>query len=66
MPYNRIIWTEFATKELDSIFHYVAEKSQSYKIAFELIDSIFQRTQQLSIMPLSGQVEPNLESYDVR
>ena len=62
----RIKWTAFAAKELDAIFNYIANESQSNKIASDFINSVFQRTEQLKIMPLSGQFEPYLKEHSVR
>ena len=66
MPAKNIKWTASASKELDNIFNYIAYESQSNKIALDFVKSIFQRTEQLELMPLSGQLEPNLKNFKVR
>jgi len=62
----KIKWTAFASKELDNISNYIAKESQSDEIALEFIKSIFQRTEQLELMPQSGQLEPHLKEFKVR
>ena len=66
MQAKRIEWTASASRELDKIYDYILEESLSEKIAKNLINSIFQRTQQIELMPLSGQIEPNLSKFSVR
>jgi plasmid stabilization system protein ParE len=62
----KIKWTKSASKEIENIFNFLTNESQSNKIPLDFIKSIFQRTEQLTIMLLSGQIEPNLKDYYVR
>ena len=66
MPAKKIEWTASASRELDKIYDYILKESLSVNIAKSIIMAIFQRTQQIQLMPLSGQLEPNLSKYSVR
>ncbi|MBM2817086.1 MAG: ParE toxin of type toxin-antitoxin system, parDE [Ignavibacteria bacterium] len=66
MPILRIKWTTTAAKELDKIYSYIAIESQSKQTASDFINTIFKRTEQLELMPLSGQIENNINNFEVR
>jgi toxin ParE1/3/4 len=59
----RIIWSDFAKSCLKDIFNYHKEKV-SLKIAIEIKNSIFLSSEQLILMPESGQIESNLLSLN--
>lgn len=60
----KIAWTEKAEKQLDQIFHYIAEDSALY--AFRTVEKIVERAE--SIVPHSrkGRMVPEYERDDIR
>ena len=56
----KIVWTDFAIKNLKNIFDYYTEKV-SKKIAHKIRKQILATTKQLLDNPESGQLEFNLE-----
>ena len=56
----KIIWTDFAIKNLKDIFDYYSIKA-SKKVAHKIRKQIFESTKQLIKNPESGQIEFNLE-----
>ncbi len=55
----KIVWTEFALKELKVVFDYCVENANS-KIAHKVRRQILSSTKQLISHPESGQIEPHL------
>jgi toxin ParE1/3/4 len=66
MDETKIIWTAFASEELDKIFKYLMDESKSIDVAARFIEKIFDKTDQLKYLPLSGQEEPYLKDFSVR
>ena len=60
----KVHWTETAEQQLDSIYAYVAQTSQSY--AIRLVDKITSRTLQLAQYPLSGHKVPEYDLDQIR
>ena len=56
----KIYWTEFSEKELYKIFEYYREKA-SYRIAKQIVDGIYNETQNLKKQAKIGQVEELLK-----
>ena len=59
MPGKKITvkWTPFALGCLDDIYDYIVFKEKSTGPAFQLVDSIFKKVEQLKAFPESGQSE---------
>ncbi len=57
-----IQWTPFALSCLDEIYDYVAYKEKSNDPAFKLVNTIFEKVDQLKTFPESGQTEPLLKA----
>ena len=55
-----IKWTPFAFRQLDEIFDYILFKEKSLDLAQQIVDRIFDRTDQLKEYPESGSPEPLL------
>ena len=53
-------WTPFAFKLLDEIFDYILFKEKSIDLAQQVVNRIFDRTDQLKEFPESGIPEPML------
>lgn len=53
-------WTPFAFQRLDEIFDYILFKEKSIDLAQQVVDRIFDRTDQLKEYPKSGSPEPLL------
>ncbi|NBB76334.1 MAG: type II toxin-antitoxin system mRNA interferase toxin, RelE/StbE family [Bacteroidetes bacterium] len=60
----RVVWTEKAEKQLDQIFHYIAEDSALY--AYRTVEKIIERAE--SVLPNSqkGRMVPEYERDDIR
>lgn len=54
-------WTPFAFQQLDEIFDYILFKEKSIDLAQQVVDRIFDRTDQLKEFPESGSPEPLLK-----
>ena len=61
----KIIWTDFAIKNLKSIFDYYSKKANK-KIAHKIKKQIFESTKQLIQNPESGQIELYLEKFNLK
>lgn len=59
----KIIWTDFAIKNLKEIFDYYSDKANK-KIAHKIRKEILSTTKQLIKNPESGQLEFNLEKLN--
>ncbi len=57
----KIIWSQFASEMLADIFKYY-KKNANESVAKRIKTNIFSSTKQLKSYPVSGQLEPNLES----
>jgi toxin ParE1/3/4 len=55
----KVFWTDFAIVELKNIYKYYKENA-GIAIAKRIYQSILNRTHQLKIHPISGQIESNL------
>lgn len=60
-----IIWTDFATQNLKSIFDYYTEKANT-KVAHKIRREILDSTLRLKKHPNSGQTEVNLEKLNLK
>lgn len=54
-------WTPFAFQRLDDIFEYIFFKEKNLDLAQQVVDRIFDRTDQLKEFPESGSPEPLLK-----
>lgn len=61
---TRIVWTDPAVSDLDSIHAYIARDAQIYADA--VILEIFETVERLMHFPLSGRVVPELLDVDTR
>ena len=61
---TRIVWTDPAVSDLDSIHAYIARDAQIYADAVML--EIFEAVERLMHFPLSGRVVPELLDVDTR
>ena len=61
---TRIVWTDPAISDLDSIHAYIARDAQIYADA--VILEIFEAVERLMHCPLSGRVVPELLDVDTR
>ena len=52
----KVYWTEFAEQKLEEIFEYYKMKA-NYQVAKNLVDSIYNKVEQLKNQPKIGQVE---------
>ena len=60
----RIIWTEFALEDLQSIHEYISKDSKRY--ADRYVDKLIDRVNQLENFPKSGRVVPEFDSESIR
>ncbi len=60
----KIVWTELAVADLESIRSYIAHDSQVYADA--LLSEIFSSTDQLKQFPKSGRIVPELDEENTR
>ena len=60
----RIIWTEFALEDLQSIHEYISKDSKRY--ADRYVDKLIDRVSQLENFPKSGRVVPEFDSESIR
>jgi toxin ParE1/3/4 len=58
-----IVWTEFASNELKSIYEYYKVQA-SVAVAKKIKSKIFESTKNLSEQPLIGQIEENLKELN--
>jgi plasmid stabilization system protein ParE len=58
-----IFWTETARMQLQNIFNYYRD-NVSLKVAQKLRNQIYNRTNQLEMLPKSGPIEPLLYRRD--
>ncbi|MFY0607620.1 MAG: type II toxin-antitoxin system RelE/ParE family toxin [Cyclobacteriaceae bacterium] len=56
----KIIWSEFAEKQLDAIYYYYTEKANT-NVAVNIIHGIIKEPEKLKKMPLLGQEEELLK-----
>ena len=61
MKLYRIVWTEKAVEQVDTIFDYISQ--DSVKAAQKVTDGIFYRVLQLKKFPLSGPEEEELKKF---
>jgi plasmid stabilization system protein ParE len=57
----KVKWSPFAFQQLDEIFEYILYKEKSFDLAQQVVDRIFDRTDQLKEFPESGSPEPLLK-----
>lgn len=55
----KIVWTDFAIRNLKAIFDYYSSKANK-KVAHKIREQILESTKRLTDIPNSGPVEPNL------
>lgn len=55
-----IVWTDFAIENLKNIFEYYKEKSNK-KVAYKILNQIYNTSNYLKKFPNSGQIEISLE-----
>ena len=55
----KIVWTDFAIRNLKDIFHYYSNKANK-KVAHKIRKEILKASNQLKNNPDSGVIEPNL------
>ena len=60
----KIVWTNFAVEDLNSIHSYIAADSKVYADRF--IEKIISRVDQLETFPNSGRIVPEFESETLR
>jgi toxin ParE1/3/4 len=60
----RIVWTDFAVDDLQSIHDYISKDSKVY--ADRMIDKIIVRVDQLENFPKSGRVVPEFDDEAIR
>jgi len=61
---GKVKCTEKSSNHLQAIHEYIARDSKVYATRF--VRSLIKATQKIEIMPLSGRIVPELESYDLR
>ncbi len=60
----RVDWSDLALDDLDDISRYISKDSPHY--AREFVERIFDTTDQLNELPLSGRVVPEIEDKSIR
>ena len=61
----RIVWTEFAEEDIKIIFEFLTtEQGIPIEIAERIVDSLFERVEQLLLFPRSGELDPFLEEFE--
>ncbi len=60
----KVVWTEFALEDLNSIHEYISKDSKVY--ADRVIDKIIVRVDQLESFPKSGRVVPEFDDETLR
>lgn len=60
----RIVWTEPAISDLDSLYAYIARDSEVYADA--VITEIFDSVDRLICFPLSGRIVPEIDDGNTR
>jgi plasmid stabilization system protein ParE len=60
----KVYWTDTAESHLDAIYSYISLESLEY--AKQMIDRITQRSQQITVFPLSGRKVPEYEMDQIR
>lgn len=59
----KILWTDFASNELEDIFKYYKE-NVNLQIAKKIKSGIFSKINQLKKMPQSGTIDPHLKKLE--
>ncbi len=60
----RIVWTQPAVEDLESIHAYIARDSESYADA--IVSEVFEAVERLRRFPLSGRTVPELSDVQTR
>ncbi|NQU35167.1 MAG: type II toxin-antitoxin system RelE/ParE family toxin [Bacteroidetes bacterium] len=60
----KVHWTKTAEDQLDAIYSYIAQNSDTY--ALITIDKITKRSQQIGDFPLSGRSVPEYNTQQIR
>ena len=60
----KVHWTDNAEEHLDAIYKYISQNSIEY--AKRMVDSLTQRTKQISSFPLSGRIVPEFNNDHIR
>lgn len=61
-----VIWSEFSEKQIDDIFNYYHQTSQSYQVALKIVTKILLAPDKLKNNPKIGQKEFLLDRSNVK
>ena len=60
----QVEWSKLAKEDLQEIYDYISNDSERY--ALRVVDRIVERTEKLSVHPLTGRVVPEFEDENLR
>jgi len=62
----KVVWSEFSEKQIDEIFNYYRQTSQSYHVALKIVTKILLAPDKLKNNPKIGQKEFLLEQRTIK
>ena len=60
----KVLWTDAAIGQLESIYNYVSQTSPQY--ALRIIDQLIRSSDRIAVFPFSGRMVPEYELNEVR